>query len=101
MTLSDIVVLLVVIVIIFQFWRLREIAETAKSHLNQYCDEHDLQFIAVARHKTRLTTVKGKIDWRCVFCFEFSSNGEDAYIGTLTMNGLTVTKTDIPAYRIN
>jgi hypothetical protein len=100
-TLSDIIVLLVVTVIIFQFWRVREIAEKAKSYLNQYCDEHDLQFIAVARHKTQLTTVKGKLDWRCIFRFEFSSNGEDAYVGTLTMEGLNITKTDMPAYRIN
>ncbi len=101
MTLGDIVVLLIVLVIAFQFWRVREIAEAAKSYVNQYCDEHDLQFIAVARHKTRLTTVKGKLDWRCVFRFEFSSNGEDAYTGTLTMDGLNITKTDVPAYRIN
>ena len=101
MTLSDIVVLLIVTIVAFQFWRVREIAEVAKAHLNDYCEEHNLQFISVARHKTRLTTVKGKIDWHCVFYFEFSANGEDAYIGTLTMNGLHITKTDVPAYRIN
>ena len=101
MTLSDILILLIVIVVIYQFWRIREIAETAKSHLTEYCDERDLQFISVARHKTQLTTVKGRLDWRCIFCFEFSSNGEDAYTGTLIMEGLTATKTDVPPHKIN
>ncbi|TDF39531.1 DUF3301 domain-containing protein [Alteromonadaceae bacterium M269] len=101
MTLGDILVSVILITVIFQFWRIREIAEKAKSHLNQYCEDNDLQFISVARHKTRLTTVKGRLDWRCVFCVEFSSNGEDAYTGTLVMEGLHVASTDMPAYRIN
>lgn len=99
--LSDIVVLLIVIVVGIQFWRIRAIAEAAKRYLSQYCEKQGLQLISVARSKTRLGMYRGKPDWHTQFHFEFSGNGEDSYLGTLSMAGLTVTATDMPAYRIN
>lgn len=99
--LSDIIILLILVIIVFQFWRIRGIAEQAKRYLHQYCESQQLQLISVARHKTRLTLHKGRVDWFNEFIFEFSGNGEDAYQGILTMKGLHVIDTDLPAYRVN
>ncbi len=99
--LFDIIILLVVVVVMFQFWRIRAIAEQAKVYLQHYCDKHHLQLISVARQKSRLAFYRGKLDWKSEFIFEFSGNGEDSNQGTLYMSGLHVTETLLPAYRVN
>ncbi|GAB5382044.1 MAG: DUF3301 domain-containing protein [Aliiglaciecola sp.] len=99
--LADILLLAVIIAIGFQFWRIRAISEQAKHYLERYCDSQGLQLISVARSKTRLTFHKAKLDWRTEFNFEFSSTGEERYLGKLCMRGLTVVDTEMPAYRIN
>lgn len=99
--LVDIIILVLLVVIGAQFWRIRGIAEQAKRYLTHYCNKQQLQLISVARHKTRLTLQRGKLDWHCEFAFEFSGNGEDSSQGTLVMKGLQVVSTDMPAYRVH
>lgn len=101
MTLFDVIILLCIVLFISQFWRLRSLSECAKQHLEEYCDSQNIQLISVARKKTRLGTVQGKIDFICEFEFEFSGNGENSYIGLLSMKGKTVTSTHLPAYKVN
>lgn len=98
--LLDILLLAIVIFVGFHFWRVRAISEQAQVYLQQYCEKQGLQFISCARRKTRLTTVRGKLDWYSEFNFEFSGNGEDSYTGAIAMRGLKVVQTDLPAYRI-
>lgn len=99
--LVDIIILVIVVVIVAQFWRIRGIAEQAKHYLTQYCEKQQLQLISVARYKTRLTFHRGRLDWLCEFVFEFSGNGEDRSEGTLTMKGRQVVTTELPAYRVH
>lgn len=101
MTLFDILLFLFIVLIIVQFWRIRSISEYAKNHLEDYCEQQDLQLISVARRKTRLTSVYGKIDFGCTFEFEFSGNGEDSYTGVLKLKGTKVIATQISPYRVN
>lgn len=101
MNLTDIVLLLVIVVVAYQFWRIRAITEQANRYLQQYCEQQQLQLISVARRKTRLTIFKGKLDWHNYFDFEFSGNGEDSYLGEVEMKGLSVLSTNLPAYRIS
>lgn len=98
--LFDVVLLLIICMVAFQFWRIRAITERANQYMQQYCDKNQLQLISVARRKTRLTLYRGKLDWYNEFDFEFSGNGEDSYRGELVMTGLVIKSTDLPAYRI-
>ena len=100
-TLTDVVALLIVFVIILQFWHIRDITEMANRYLGNYCQERDLQLLSVARSKTQLGLHKGKPDWHTVFEFEFSGNGTDRYAGQLFMAGKKVIATDLPAYRVS
>ena len=100
-SLLDILLLCAIAVVMFQFWRIRAIAEHAKAYLIAYCNKNQLQLISIARQKTRLGLHRGKLDWYTEFQFEFSGNGEDSYQGTLFMSGLKITDTQMPAYRIN
>ncbi|WJG08546.1 DUF3301 domain-containing protein [Aliiglaciecola sp. LCG003] len=99
--LFDILLFVIIAAVGFQFWRIRAISEKAKAYLEQYCDKQALQFISAARSKTRLTIYKAKLDWYTEFDFEFSSTGEESYHGLLTMRGLNIVNTELPAYRIN
>jgi hypothetical protein len=99
MSLFDLTVLLVILLIGVQFWRIRAITEKANQYLATYCETHQLQLISVARHKTRLGSYRGKLDWQSDFNFEFSGNGENSYQGELLMSGLVILKIDTPAYR--
>lgn len=83
------------------FWRLRSISETAKLHLEEYCEQQNLQLISVARKKTSVGSVQGKLDFICQFDFEFSGNGEDSYVGLIKMKGNVVTATQLPPYKLN
>jgi hypothetical protein len=98
--LFDIMLLLIIAIIAFQFWRIRAITEQANRYMHHYCDKNQLQLISISRRKTRLTLFRGKLDWYNEFDFEFSGNGEDSYRGELVMKGLSVQSTDLPAYRI-
>ena len=99
-TLYDILFLLGMIVIIAQFWRIRAITEAANVYVNKYCDLQNLQFISIARSRTRIGIVRGKPDWKTQFTFEFSGNGEDKYQGVVEMEGLKEVSTVVPPYRM-
>ncbi|GAC14348.1 DUF3301 domain-containing protein [Aliiglaciecola lipolytica] len=99
--LTDILVLFIIAAIMFQFWRIRAISEQAKVYLENYCELNGLQLISIARSKTRVILFKAKLDWYTEFSFEFSSTGEERYLGTLKMRGLSVENVDVPAYRIS
>jgi hypothetical protein len=101
MNLFDLVVLLVIFLIVGQFWRIRAISEKVGQHLEQYCRLNQLQLISIARSKTRLGSYQGRLDWKSEFTFEFSGTGEDSYQGNVKMVGLHVLETLTPAYRIN
>lgn len=100
MNLFDVVILLVICLIAYQFWRLRGIAEGAQHYMHRYCDAHSLQLLSLARHSTRLSFQQGNLDLKSVFVFEFSGNGEDRYSGTLEMIGRKVISTHLPPYRV-
>jgi hypothetical protein len=100
MTLGPLVILLVIGLIAFQFWRLRGISEFSIKYANKYCEQQNLQFLSLARRATRISSYRGKIDWKIVYQLEFSSNGEDAYVGTMTSFGSNVIEMNLPAYKI-
>ncbi|UAA39698.1 DUF3301 domain-containing protein [Paraneptunicella aestuarii] len=101
MTLMDIIYIMIGSVIAIQFWHIRGITERANRHLFHFCQERNLQLLAVARFKTRIGIHRGKPDWHTFFIFEFSGNGTDSYSGTLEMKGKQVINTDLPAYRVS
>ncbi|MBU2879637.1 MULTISPECIES: DUF3301 domain-containing protein [Alteromonadaceae] len=99
--LTDILVLFIIAAIAFQFWRIRGISEQAKVYLEKYCEINGLQLISIARSKTKVIFHKAKLDWYTEFSFEFSSTGEERYLGLLKMRGVSVDDVNVPAYRIS
>ena len=100
-SLFDIVLLLVIFLLGLQFWTLRGIAERAQRYLAQYCENHQLQLISVARYRTRIALAQGKPVWQVLFVFEFSATGTECYQGTLNMLGNRASHIDVPPYRMH
>lgn len=100
MTLLDLCVWLGIAFVGFQFWRIRSISEKTGQYLNTYCQQNGLQLISVARKSSWFSFKSGKLDWLSTYEFEFSSNGENAYKGKVTLIGLKVLETELPPYQI-
>ncbi|WP_371189113.1 DUF3301 domain-containing protein [Thalassotalea maritima] len=101
MVLSDIYLLLAIALVVGYTFYIRDIAERARTVCQQYCKQHRLQYISIARQATRIACNKRRgIFIRCEFVFEFSGDGESAYQGTLIMNNKSVKDFILPPYKI-
>ncbi|XOV79139.1 MAG: DUF3301 domain-containing protein [Aestuariibacter sp.] len=98
MNLTDILVLLVIIVIAIQFWRIRAITEFVQRYLSSYCEKLNLQLLSVARAKTGFVLHRGKLDWKTQFYFEFSSDGSNRYQGHIEVEGMQVKQIHLPPH---
>ena len=100
MELLNIIGLLILLTVGWLFWQTRILAETAKNATNDYGDKYNLQILTLARIKLLPSrNSKGRFCWKAIYQFEFSSDGESYYIGTITVNGNNVLSIDTPAYR--
>ncbi|WP_395344550.1 DUF3301 domain-containing protein [Ningiella sp. W23] len=100
MDMYSLIILLCLLMIGLQFWRLRGIAESTISFAQRYCQKEGLQYISLARVKTRMSVKRGKPDWHIIYQLEFSSDGETNYTGSITTHGRKVMKVELPVYRL-
>ncbi|MBL0709943.1 MAG: DUF3301 domain-containing protein [Colwellia sp.] len=99
---ENIYYLLFFCLICWYFIYLRKLAEAARKHANHYCDQNNLQFIAIARRSSRLVFTKQHgLIWLSLFDVEFSGDGESNNNATLTLFGLKLDNVKIPPYRVN
>lgn len=101
MNLYDLILLIILFLIGLQFWQIRAMTEMANRYAAQYCKQHNLQLISVARISTRIGLFKARPAWKCEYTFEFSANREALNTGTFILHGKSVTHLDVPAYPIN
>lgn len=79
-------------------WRLRQQSEIAKVMIEQHCKKLELQLLSVAR--SHFNFKLGEDFLQASFIFEFSSDGENSYQGTLKLSGLVKPRFALPAYRL-
>lgn len=100
MELLNIIALLILLSVGWLFWQTRVLAEAAKSATNEYADKYGLQILTLARTKLSPSrNSQGRFCWKAQYQFEFSSDGESYYIGTILINGKNILSIDTPAYR--
>ena len=98
---ENIYLLLFVCLIFWYFIFLRKVAEFARHHIRQYCQQEKLQFLAIARVSSRLRFNKRMgLHWLSIFEFEFSGDGESRYSGRVALQNYKLAEIDVPAYRI-
>lgn len=100
MDLSSLVILMIIVLLAIQFWRLRSIAEYMVVYANQYCKRNQLQYISLARSSTKFKVYKGRLDWQLSYQLEFSSDGQSDYVGTIVSHGKHVIQIELPPYRV-
>ena len=79
-------------------WKLRQQSEFAKSVIEQHCKNLELQLLSVAR--SHFNYKLGSQFLQAHFVFEFSSDGENSYQGSVALNGLRKPHFQLPAYRL-
>lgn len=98
---ENIYYLLLFFLICWYFIYLRQVSEAANRHVEQYCQQASLQFIALARRSSRVNfSKKHGLCIYSIFDFEFSGDGESNNQGILTLHGLKLEKVELPAYRV-
>jgi len=94
----DLLFILLMVLIGTTIWKLRQQSELAKKLIEQHCHKLDLQLLSFAR--SRFNFQLGNDFLQASFVFEFSSDGDNNYQGTLTLNGLVRPRFQLPAYRM-
>lgn len=99
---SSIWIILFTIGVIYFFWVDRMAAENAREFAKNQCEKLQVQFLSIACKKKRLGILRnGKPGLRSEFAWEFSSTGQDSYIGVITLENGQVIKVDIPPHKID
>tara|TARA_R110001592_G_scaffold13583_2_gene62067 strand:+ start:2092 stop:2412 length:321 start_codon:yes stop_codon:yes gene_type:complete len=98
MIMWDLLFILGMVFVGTSIWKLRQQSELAKKLTEQHCHKLDLQLLSFAR--SRFNFKLGSDFLQASFIFEFSSDGNNNYQGSLTLNGLVKPRFQLPAYRL-
>lgn len=88
---------------IWYWWDSQRSREIARQAGKQACGEGGVQFLddSVVRRKLGLRRDRGgRMQWHRVYGFEFSSDGEQRYSGSVVLLGRHVLKVEMEPYRI-
>jgi len=84
------------------FVYIRKVSEAALKHCQRYCDNENLQFIAIARRSSRFKfTKKSGFHLFSLYDFEFSGDGDSCYQGVVSLKALKLDRVELPAYRVH
>jgi len=92
------------LLITWYWWDTTQIKETAKMAGKRACDHAQVQFLddTVALKKLSLQRGQnGRLQFRRLFVFEFTSDGAVRYQGRITISGKRVDEVEMDAYRID
>lgn len=86
----------------WHFFYQRKLAEIARRYVHKYCEGNDIQFLSIAKTKSRLRFgEKQGLRWHNEYTFEFSGDRDSKYEGTLILNGTKVSNIDLPVYKVS
>lgn len=87
------------------YWlRARDLKQLALNKATAHCKDLDLALLdeSVALKKiSPIRNLKGRLVLARVYQFDFTSNGEDRYQGTITLAGRQVLQIKLPPHRID
>lgn len=98
--LSSVVMLAGIACIAALFWQFRRLSERAQLYATQYCKQHQLQYLDIARHRGSFRISRRGPVWLTEFSFGFSSDREHRYEGQLTFANTRLVDVTMPVYRV-
>lgn len=99
-TLLEILLIVIFCALTVWFWRMRDNAERVRQFAQQYCQNHHLQFISIARKNITFWPNNNKKTGLIEYSFCFSGDKETAYEGIISVYKGKIKHVDLPAYRV-
>ena len=102
MTLEQMILIVLVGFGVWIFWRQLAIRELALRHANAACSKADVQLLdqSIGLSKLRLSKLTGGgVGLLREYRFEFTSTGEQRYVGRIFMVGHTLQRVEMDAFR--
>lgn len=100
-SLLEILLSVILCAVIVWFWRIRDNAEKVRHFAMQYCQNHHLQFISIARKRIILWPHNNNKIGLIEYSFCFSGDKESAYEGLISIYKGKIMNIDLPVYRVN
>ncbi|MCC5879420.1 MAG: DUF3301 domain-containing protein [Idiomarina sp.] len=97
--LSSVIMLAGIACIAALFWQYRRLGERAQLYAAQYCKQHKLQYLDIARHRDSFRISRRGPVWTTQFNFGFSSDREHRYEGQLSFANARLVDVIMPVYR--
>ena len=97
--LSEVWILMASAVLAGYFYQQRKLAELARWHAHQYCQQQQIQFVSIAKQKSQLK-FKPRFHFQNHYVLEFSGDGVHSAQGVLIMNGSQLQSIELPPYQI-
>ncbi|WP_409420593.1 DUF3301 domain-containing protein [Pseudaeromonas sp. ZJS20] len=86
---QELLALMGMALLVAEFWQRRRQAEAAERHIRRYCQQHDYQYLSMARGEGIPLVLLGSLLRRPQgFWFEFSDDGEASRQGECFLTGL-------------
>ena len=99
----NLLVLLTLCLLVFYWWHSGDFKAIAMGFATQHCEQFSLQLLdqsMVIKGLWAVRNVDGALSVRRRYQFEFSSTGEQRYLGLLTMAGSKLKSIDTEAYQL-
>ena len=100
LNLSTVILLAFICTLAALFWQFRRLSERAQRYAQQYCKQHQLQYLDIARQRGSLKINKRGPVWQTSFSFGFSSDRENRYEGELVFANTQLVTVSMPVYRM-
>ncbi len=101
---SDLLWFTLICLCLWYWWSAQKIKEIALTAARKSCNEMSLQLLDESVSLRALwlkRDVNGQLRMWRRYQFEFSSTGEDRYVGKVIMLGLRITDTELQPHRLN
>jgi hypothetical protein len=99
----NLLVLLTLCLLVFYWWHSGDFKAIAMGFATQHCEQFSLQLLdqsMVIKGLWAVRNVDGALSVRRRYQFEFSSTGEQRYLGLLTMAGSKLKSIDTETYQL-
>lgn len=100
MGLIDIMVWVMIIAAASLFWRVRDYAEIARLFAQQYCNQHQLVFVSIARKQIYWQDTTQSRRFQFDYIMEFSTANDVLYEGVVSIYKGKLKAIDVPVYKV-
>ncbi|MEH6470027.1 MAG: DUF3301 domain-containing protein [Halopseudomonas sp.] len=103
LTLTDLVLYFALAIVAYIWWHGRGLKDSAFRVVKRYCDEQDLQLLDEGLVLNKVRIGRGETGMLCLrrrYRFEFSTTGDERYVGTIDVLGTRIQSIKLDPHRM-